>query len=178
MKTLITLAAVLVLTAGVWAQDDPYAVLDESPQAWRLKAGYADLGNLDGDLTVAIEYNVPEWDFTAGWANAKGQVSDNSGAFDFKGDYYYVEGAYTYRPPQNPLTYFGVGAGWYRVDGRFTAVGTAQSSGGRDDSLGFSVLVGTESSDRRWFGEIRWVLGTDHWTWDTDGLRAYLGVRF
>ncbi len=178
MKTLIIVAVMLMLAAGVSAQGTPSAALDESPQAWRLKAGYADLGDWDGDLTLAVGFNLPDWDFTAGWANAKGRFASNAGTFDFKGDYYYLEVAYTYRPQGNPLTYFGIGGGWYRVDGDYAAVGAAQKNSGRDDSFGLNVLVGTESSDRRWFGEVRWVLGTDHWDWNSDGLRAYLGVRF
>ena len=40
-------------------------------------------------------------------------------------------------------------------------------------------LLGFESDNQNFFGELRWVFGTSHFdSFDSDGLRAYGGWRF
>ncbi len=177
----VVAAVVICLAAGVAVaqQQDPYSILDEWPQAWRLKAGYADLGDFDDAAAVAVEFNAPQWTLTFGWADISTvRLQSGSTKYDFDGDYWFFEATYTYRPPSNPLLYFGIGPGWYDVDGDFREVSTGAWSSPDDDCIGGHVVVGVESADRRWFGEIQWVFGTDHWSWDTDGVRAFVGYRF
>lgn len=179
MRTLATMVVVMLVAGMVRAQQTEGTLSDEEAQAFRVKAGYADLGDLGGGLTAALEYLGPKCLITAGWADADGSLRSGANAFKFDGNYYFLEAGYIYRLPNNPLTYVGLGGGWYRLDGDFRQTQpTTVTSSGHDNSLGGFVVVGTESSDRRWFGEIRWVLGTDHWNWDCDGLRAYIGMRF
>ncbi|MCX7598933.1 MAG: hypothetical protein N2512_08720 [Armatimonadetes bacterium] len=179
MRTLVAVAVFTLVAAIAWAQEGQGTLSDEEAQAFRLKAGYADLGDLSGGWTAALEYEGRNCLLSAGWAEADGTLRSGASAFEFDGNYYFAEAAYIYRPPNNPLTYVGAGAGLYRLDGDFRQTQpTTATSSGHDNSLGVLVVVGTESADRRWFGELRWVLGTDHWDWDADGLRAYIGMRF
>lgn len=179
MRTLVAVAVLVLTGVASWAQQSVYAPSDEASQGFRVKAGYADVGDLGGAFTAAIEYVAPEFIITAGWADAKGTLRSGVNVFEFDGDQYFLEAGYTYRLPSNPLTYVGLGGGWYRLDGDFTQTQPLPAvSTGHDDSLGAFVVVGTESGDRRWFGEVRWVVGTDHWDWNSDGLRAYIGMRF
>ena len=179
MRTLVAVAVLVMVAAASFAQGGGYAAPEGSSQAFRVKAGYADVGDLGGAFTAAIEYSTPEFVVTAGWADAKGTLRSGLNVFEFDGDQYFLEAGYTYRPPSNPLTYIGLGAGWYRLDGDFQQTQPVPGvSSGHDDSAGAFVVVGTESGDRRWFCEVRWVVGTDHWDWTADGLRAYVGMRF
>ncbi len=174
----VLLCLVLTATAALaFAQEPEVQITDRSPI--RVKAGWADLGDFGGNFTVAAEYALPEWLFTAGWADVSSvALTNGSGPFTFDGNYYFLEADYTYRPVHNPRIYAGGGLGWYDLDGHFArqAQATASSS---DGSLGGNVVVGFESDNQRFFGEIRWVFGTSHFNdFDSDGLRAYGGYRF
>jgi hypothetical protein len=176
MRILICLV-VLATVSLVFAQATEVGGNDPSP--FRVKAGYARLGDFGGSFTAAAEYALPEWLFTLGWANVTdvGLTSVATGPLTFNGNYYFIEADYIYRPPHNPLIYVGGGPGWYDLSGHFTAVSGAVSSSS-ESSLGLNVVAGVESDSRRWFGELRWVFGTSHWDWNSDGLRAYAGFRF
>ncbi|MGD9517998.1 MAG: hypothetical protein AB7W28_00650 [Armatimonadota bacterium] len=174
------LVVLLVLAVGLaWSAED-FALIEQDPQAFRVKVGWADLGDFDDGVTVAVEYGTPEFLATFGWADAGGLLTDSMGmGYSFDGDYWFGEATYTFRPPANPLMYVGCGLGWYCVDGDFVESGNpANRSSGDDSSIGGHVVVGVESENRRYFGEIRWIFGTEHWSWDSDGLRAYVGLRF
>jgi hypothetical protein len=166
MKVWLAVVAMLVLAAGAWAQGQNTSA--KQPMAWRVKVGWADMGDFDDGFTAAVDWSLGPWLVTGGWADVSTEIK---GA-DVDGDYWYLEATWTYRPKSNPLWYVGLGPGLYRVDV------DVDGDSYKDSSLGGHVVVGTESRDRRWFGELRWVFGTDHDDYDSDGLRAYVGYRF
>jgi hypothetical protein len=189
VKTVVVLSLTVLVGGVVWAAAGNLPPeLQEQPNALRVKAGYADLGDFDDGVAVGVDFNTPEWLLTFGWADAGGNLVDprDASRYSFDGDYWFAEVAYTYRPKSNPLIYIGAGPGWYQVDGDFrtiggvgtAAAGSSQVVSGDDSSIGGHVVVGFESETRRFFGEVHWVFGTDHWYWDSDGLRVFLGYRF
>jgi len=179
----LAVIALVVLAAGVaWAGPDDLAAIQDWPNAWRAKIGYADLGDFDDGVSLAVEFDTPEWLFTVGWDDAGGTLTDPATALNyaFDGSYWFAEITYTYRPDRNPLIYIGAGPGWYRMDGDFRQIGAvpAVTASSDDGCIGGHVQVGFESEDRRLFGEVEWVFSTEHWSWDSDGLRVFFGYRF
>jgi hypothetical protein len=173
----ITLCLVVVALATLaFAQD-----VDSTgaPGAFRAKAGWADLGDFGSSFTVAAEYALPEWIFTAGWADiSDAALMRGTDSFVFDGNYWYGEADYVYRSPHNPRIYVGGGLGWYDVQGRFNRVAEYTTSSS-DNCLGANVVLGFESDRQNLFGEVRWVFLTDHFdNLNSDGLRAFVGLRF
>jgi hypothetical protein len=173
----VILCLLVIATAALAFAQPSTAPSDKTP--FRVKAGWADLGDFGGNFTAAVDYILPEWLFTAGWADVTDVAMTNgTDAFTFSGNYWSLEADYTYRPAHNQRMYVGGGLGWYDMQGHFVrpAQLTASSS---DGSFGANAVLGFESDNQNFFGELRWVFGTSHFdSFDSDGLRAYGGWRF
>lgn len=181
MRLLTCLLVVAVVSGIVWAQQVDWEAVQESPARPRVKVGYADLGDFGGGFSAAAEFGGAKWLVTVGWADAGDTLYGPSAPTGtvFDGDCWFFEVTYTYRPRRNPLVYIGIGPGLYRMDGSFVTIAAPPTySSGDDTSFGGHLCAGVESADRRFFGEVHWVFGTDHWDWDSDGIRAYIGYRF
>ncbi|MGC9316773.1 MAG: hypothetical protein ACP5KN_01905 [Armatimonadota bacterium] len=142
----------------------------------RVRAGWFDMGDAGDGLGVGVDYAFEAWnqEWMAGleWGDADGGPpageTDGGGidtcwgaTFNWIGR----SGDEMAMREQAEL-YYGAGVGWYNVD-----------NSSSDDSLGAQVLVGADfASD--WFGELRWVFGTDVLGGDVDGIRAAVGFRF
>ena len=134
-------------------------------KAWQLRAGYYDVGDAGSDIGFGADYMARDWMASADY------VTTSEGGDDL--DIWSVSGTYLQRMSGRPGTYYGAGAGWYRI-----------SDGGSDDSFGYHILFGMEfgSPDQfgepAWFVQARYVFGTDFDGGDIDGFQASLGRRF
>ncbi|MBC7289098.1 MAG: hypothetical protein H5T86_13885, partial [Armatimonadetes bacterium] len=82
MRFVVAATLVVLVAALAAAQEDPYAVIEQDPQAWRVKVGYGDLGDFGGSFVAAVEFNAPQWTLTAGWGDVSERVSSARGTYD------------------------------------------------------------------------------------------------
>ncbi len=166
LSVALMVVAMLALTSVAFGQGYYGWGYDSAAyKAWQLRAGYYDLGDVDSDIGFGADYMARDWMASADYVMTS--VSGN--------DLNVLSGSATYlqRMSGRPGTYYGAGAGWYRI-----------SNGGSDDSVGYHVLFGTEfgSPDQfgepAWFAQARYVFGTDFGGGDIDGFQASIGRRF
>jgi len=126
-------------------------------KAWQLRAGYYDVGDAGSDIGFGADYTTRDWMASADY------VTTNDGD---NLDIWSVSGTYLQRMSERPGTYYGAGAGWYRI-----------SDGGSDDSFGYHGSP-DQFGEPAWFVQARYVFGTDFDDGDIDGFQASLGRRF
>ena len=162
----LIVVAMLALTSVAFGQGYFGQAYDsDAYKAWQLRAGYYDLGDAGSDIGFGADYMARDWMARADYVMTS----------VFGDDLDILSGSATslQRMSGRPGTYYGAGAGWYRI-----------SNGGSDDSVGYHVLFGMEfgSPDQfgepAWFAQARYVFGTDLDGGAIDGIQASVGRRF
>ncbi len=162
----LTVVVMLVLASVASGQGYFGQAYDSAAyKAWQLRAGYYDIGDLGSDIGFGADYTARDWLVSADY------ITTSEFGEDF--NIWSASATYLQRMSGRPGTYYGAGAGWYRV-----------SNSESDDSLGYHVLFSTEFGppdqfgEPAWFAQARYVFGTDFNGGDIDGFQASIGRRF
>lgn len=176
MKTLAVAVTLFVLLVPcmVFAQD--YAAAADT--AWRVRAGWFDMGDADSGLGIGVDYKFPLWNqkwmagiewgdgssttTTTGEATAAATSTMSLDVWDINWNWISEVASEKYK------WYYGAGIGWYDV----------RWSSDSDSSFGFQILGGMDFAEN-WSADVRYVLGTDFSGDESvDGLRVSVGYTF
>jgi len=167
----LVLAAVLLPCAAMAQWMEPAYMEDEaSIYGLRANVGWFDMGDADTGLGIGADYLFPalgqDWMLGLQWGEGEIRTSSTrtSTVDVWALDWNWI--ASVPAPDKKYQWYYGGGIGYYRVE-----------NSDSEDSIGFQVLAGINFSEA-FFGQVKYVIGTDFDDENVDGIRVSLGYKF
>ena len=189
----LLIAAVMVLAMSVAVADGPGVAwlapatavstgADAGVSGAKILVGasLSDMGDFGTDFGVRAMWSRGNWLFSGGWNNVDDYVPSMGGSMKVKGDLWQADLSYLWwnedKAPEarhwGGDWYFGVGPGLRNIDATWTLAGIAKDA----KKLEYTGHVCAGAQFKRWFLDVRYVIGPNLFGYDADGGQVTVGL--